>query len=125
MSAVDARAWMRFASVDMAAARLLVEAEGLSGVVAFHAQQCAEKALKAVLVADGREVPRIHDLLVLVRHLPVVPSLPDERALHRLSSYAVESWYPDDIPDIGDDEARAAIETADAVLAAVRLALEG
>jgi HEPN domain-containing protein len=31
----------------------------------FHCQQCAEKALKAYLVAHELDPPKIHDLLIL------------------------------------------------------------
>ena len=33
--------------------------------VCFHAQQCIEKLLKALLVADGIQPPKTHDLIAL------------------------------------------------------------
>jgi HEPN domain len=47
----DARAWLEKATLDLRAAELLVGASdaGLLGHAAFHAQQAAEKALKAFL----------------------------------------------------------------------------
>jgi HEPN domain-containing protein len=34
--------------------------------VCFHAQQCAEKYLKAVLQEDERNIPKIHNLIELM-----------------------------------------------------------
>ena len=36
----------------------------------FHAQQAAEKAMKAVIAASGREPQWTHDLVELARNLP-------------------------------------------------------
>lgn len=61
----------------------------------FHAQQAAEKLLKAALAAHGVVVPRTHrlgSLLDLARdsHLTVPPEFDD---LHRLTPFAVEYRY--------------------------------
>ena len=62
----------------------------------FHAQQCAEKYLKARLLAARIAFPRIHDLAVLLDLL--APVHPDWAALevdaHRLTEYAVFFRYP-------------------------------
>lgn len=62
----------------------------------FHAQQCVEKCLKAVLEKQGETVRKIHALPVLldqcVRSNPSLAFLrPD---MVRLSVYAVEFRYP-------------------------------
>ena len=44
---------------------------------AEHAQQAAEKALKASILASDREPPRTHDLVALVREASDVAPLPD------------------------------------------------
>lgn len=86
----------------------------------FHAQQCAEKYLKAVLVLHVRDFPRVHDLLSLsdlcARAGIIVPIDPDD--LDRLSAYAVQVRYPGEDPT--PEEARAAIEIAKAVRRFVR-----
>ena len=62
----------------------------------FHAQQAAEKTLKAILVHDGINPPRTHDLIalladcVLVR--PELQSLQQDCSL--LNVYSVASRYP-------------------------------
>lgn len=78
----------------------------------FHAQQCAEKYLKAILVAHGQEFPRVHDLLALNTLCVQADILIgfDTTRLDLLSAYAVRVRYPGDDPTL--DEARLAVETA-------------
>jgi HEPN domain-containing protein len=81
----------------------------------FHAQQCAEKYLKAILVERGQAFPKIHDLSrlsVLCEQAGVIV-LVSEDQLETLSHHAVQTRYPDDIPTL--EEAREAVETARAV----------
>lgn len=60
--------------------------EPVPDVVCYHAQQCAEKYLKAYLLEQGITPPRIHDLedllnlcalhdAVLATHLPIAQAL--------------------------------------------------
>ena len=62
----DPSEWLRYARSDFA----LAEAAPPSGVLlvhlCFHAQQAAEKALKAVLLAHGARVIKTHDVNFLV-----------------------------------------------------------
>lgn len=58
--------------------KLVADPEAPRWVLGFHAQQAAEKAIKAVLSAQGVEYPAIHDLrrlLALLRdaRIPVPP----------------------------------------------------
>lgn len=55
-------AWLAKALEDLDAIRALRSSWHLSGVAAFHAQQCVEKCLKAVAEERLGKVPRIHDL---------------------------------------------------------------
>ncbi len=62
----------------------------------FHAQQCAEKYLKALLIAKEIAFPKTHDLSVLC-HLCTSNSIPiniEERSLELLSGFAVNARYP-------------------------------
>lgn len=81
----------------------------------FHAQQCAEKYLKALLIARGQAFPRTHDLaalhdLCLQADLRVAIELGQ---LERLNAYAVQVRYPGEDPTL--DEAREAVAIAQAV----------
>ncbi|TME24838.1 MAG: HEPN domain-containing protein, partial [Chloroflexi bacterium] len=64
MEAVD---WLLRAERDLEAARRLLEPEPpLSDVAVYHAQQAAEKALKAFLTSHRRPVRKTHDLVALL-----------------------------------------------------------
>lgn len=56
------QAWLTKAGEDLDAVRVLRGNPQLTGVIAFHAQQCVEKCLKAVAEELAGTVPRVHDL---------------------------------------------------------------
>ncbi len=115
--------WLRYASEDFDAA------VGLKTSTPRHscmfAQQSAEKALKSAYVFLNMEIPRSHNLNMLKNLLPVEwgvsAHLPD---LSALSFWAVESRYPGDLPDATDDDADAAIRSAETVLAFIEQRLQ-
>ncbi len=65
----------------------------------FHAQQCAEKYLKARLIEAGISFPKTHDLnLLLNLVLPIEPLWESYRwSLNLLLDYAVGYRYPGDL----------------------------
>lgn len=69
--------------------------------VCFHAQQCAEKYLKALLVEHGVYFPRTHHLLSLLDLLPRLCAGAEKirTELANLSPYAVDVRYPGDCAD--------------------------
>ena len=64
--------------------------------VGFHAQQCAEKFLKARLCEAGRDIAKIHDLVILLEHvLPLEPAWELFREdLRFLTDFSVSYRYP-------------------------------
>ena len=78
--------------------------------VCFHAQQCAEKYLKALLIEKGVTPPKIHDLVDLSRRLQPVCDAWDWniQELQLLSRSAVLARYPGE--SAGYEEAEAAFE---------------
>lgn len=64
--------------------------------VCFHAQQCIEKLLKAILQENEILFPKTHDLTMLVDACAeLIPALKEDRdAITRLSIYAVDVRYP-------------------------------
>jgi HEPN domain-containing protein len=66
--------------------------------VCFHAQQCAEKYLKARLCDAGAAITKIHDLTALLDEvLPVEPLWEAHRkTLAYLGEFAVNVRYPGD-----------------------------
>lgn len=118
----EVKEWLVKADADLdTAKREVVVVESPSyDAVCFHAQQCAEKYLKAVLLESGLRIPRIHDLETLLNHLmPLYPAL--SRVLHfarTLSAMAVEVRYPGMSAD--EDDASESIVAALAIRDEVR-----
>ncbi|MHB1242583.1 MAG: HEPN domain-containing protein [Gaiellaceae bacterium] len=112
--------WLEYAQTDVHAAGKLAELGLSAGAACFLAQQAVEKALKAVLVRAGSDVPRIHNLDTLRNVLPgdwaVKQDFPD---LAELTAWAIESRYPGDWPQPSTENARAAVELARAVVESI------
>jgi HEPN domain-containing protein/predicted nucleotidyltransferase len=118
----DADVWLRYAQEDLDAAQLVAERHGFAPRVAcYHAEQAAEKAFKALLVAEGQDVILTHDLRVLRDLLA-----PGSRAaaldvdLAWLSEWHIKGRYPGDWGEASQEDARAAIEAARAIVEAAR-----
>ena len=81
--------------------------------VCFHAQQCVEKYLKALLVLHNNDFSRTHHISALIGLLParVRPDLTPEEQ-ERLTDYAVSARYPGDYEPIPLTEARRAVQLA-------------
>lgn len=108
--------WICHAESDIRLARLGIEDESVYlGQICFHAQQAAEKAIKAVLLFRGIDFPLIHDieeLLVLAEQGGV--DLPDNISqASKLSPYAVETRYPGSWMEIFDDDVDEALQIAE------------
>ncbi len=104
--------WVAKAENDLrSASHLLLIEDCPTDTVCFHAQQCVEKYLKALLVAQGIEFRKIHDLGELVILLPphLRPSL-EENEQDRLTEYATITRYPGDYEPISLSEARQAVK---------------
>ena len=91
--------------------------------VCFHAQQCVEKYLKAVLVKERLPVRKIHDLANLLQECllnhPLWEAMrPD---LERLSQNAVKVRYPGE--SATKEQAKKAVKMARRCRAEIRLAL--
>lgn len=98
---------------DLVAARATIATGEALDTVCFHAQQAAEKSLKALLALNDIVYPHRHDLGELVElakvHFPALSSLEPE--IIALSPYAVELRDHDSMnPSLA--EARAALDTA-------------
>lgn len=73
---------------------------------AFHSQQAAEKAIKAVIAASGASPKYIHDLVALVDELPSGLSSASRSELETLSEYVGTGRYGgDDVSKSDADEA--------------------
>jgi HEPN domain-containing protein len=112
----DPLAWMQRAEEDWLLARSALRRKvPLIYGTTFHAQQCVEKYLKALLLSCRQAFPRTHDLIALydlcVRNSISIPV--DQDKLERLAAYAVQVRYPGEDPTL--DEAREAVQIAQEV----------
>ena len=121
----DAFIWLRYAAEDLQTAQSLMSQDN---VVPRHpawlAQQAAEKAIKALLIAEQIRFPWTHDLDLLFDRIP--DSLPVKMIhvnLSRLSEYAVNARYPGDLADVSSEGAQIAVADANKIVEAVRVDL--
>jgi len=122
MSASESKIWLNYAETDLRAAHTLLDSgEFFPRQICFLAQQCAEKAIKAVLVFEDVDFPKNHDLDRLRDMIPdgwkFKENFPD---LAELTIWAVESRYPGDTPDVLEHEARATLHLAESVFGAIK-----
>ncbi len=119
------REWYGHALGDVAMARSLLGPGMPARGAAFHAQQAAEKAIKAALIAEEVAVPHTHDLDTIRNRLPVgwrvKRTHPD---LAALSDYAVETRYPDNVVPVTKLQASNAIRQAVSVVTVIAGDLE-
>jgi HEPN domain-containing protein len=103
--------------------------EGIHNQVCFHAQQCAEKAIKAWLEQQEHVIPRTHRMADLLALLP--PALLEGMAdgLRLLDRFYIPTRYPDALPGEGldglptQDDAQEALDLARRALRRVEEAL--
>jgi HEPN domain-containing protein len=119
---VLATQWLAKADQDIKAAAALLGAESpLLYPACFHAQQAAEKYLKALLTWQQIEFPKTHDIDQLLDLLQ--PSSSETAAALRqaaaLTPYGVELRYPGEQSDPDIDEAERAVALAEVVRVAV------
>jgi HEPN domain-containing protein len=109
--------WVQKAEDDFIVAQKMFRArkQPVYDAVCFHAQQCAEKYLKAYLQEHNRDIPKIHKLLDLLKLCKEADSsleilLSDLRELER---FAINVRYPGMSAD--KDEARMSLKATQTV----------
>jgi HEPN domain-containing protein len=121
----DARAWLAKADLDLRAADLELASPdaALWGDVTFHAQQAAEKALKAFLAWHDRPFRKTHSIEELGRACTtIVPGLtPAIDAAVPLTEYAWKFRYPGDVAEPTREEAERAVALARSLVDQVRV----
>ena len=119
---LEVRGWLLRASEDLRAGRHdLTASPPLLNDVAFHAQQCAEKAMKAYLVQREQPFRKTHNLTELggaVARLET--SLADlMRSASLMTEFAWRFRYPGELATVSQEDAMRALDTAESVLVAV------
>ncbi len=116
------KAWVKKAEGDINAAEAcLKHTPACYDAVCFHAQQSAEKYLKAYLIFKGEETPRTHDLGFLVSLAAKIDTdfFQIIDLAEALTDYAVEVRYPlFEEPD--EEEAQEALTMAKKIREFVR-----
>jgi len=89
--------WLKASKIDLDSIEYIIKAEHLTTVVAFHAQQSVEKALKALLISYGIQIPRIHSLNRLFKLVEKDFRLESFEIIDMLDDLYIESRYPGDM----------------------------
>ena len=117
----DVRDWVVKAEEDFEVVRTLVRKRrpAVHDAVCFHAQQCAEKCLKALLTRERIAFPKTHDLLELLELAKRCDAALEllRPHLEYLEPYAVNLRYP------GERATRAEAQRSARVVTRVREAL--
>lgn len=110
--------WLVRAKSDLAIAKAPLPQDAFFEDLCFHAQQAAEKALKAVYQHNGWTFRYTHDLEVLISGLlregVVVPE--EVAEADTLSAYAWQARYPSLDESVSEAEYERAIRMAETVL---------
>ena len=113
----DPREWMNRARSNLVRARSRIPGAYLEDLC-FDAQQAAEKAIKAVMIARNIEFPYVHDLDQLLTLLEETGQrVPDE--IHRaegLTRYATAARYPGMERPVSEQEHAEAVAVAETVV---------
>jgi HEPN domain-containing protein len=122
----DPREWLNWARSNLARARRVMPGVYLEDLC-FDAQQCAEKAIKAMFLHHGFTFPYVHDLTHLLGLLEgngvKIPKYVKKASA--LTGFAVEARYPGLSGPVNAKEYRRAIRIAEAVLAWSARPIEG
>jgi HEPN domain-containing protein len=109
--------WLRHAQSDLELARTRRNSRILIEDLCFHAQQAAEKALKAVLVFKSVPFMKTHNIRTLMDLLPEGLNVPDEaKEAPILTDYAVLTRYPGDLEPVTEEEYLEAVRIAEAMV---------
>ena len=113
----DPHEWLNRARSNLVRARRR-EAGVYLEDLCFDAQQAAEKAVKAVLVARRIDFPYLHDLTHLVSLLKGAGGVLPEaiRDAGRLTPYAVLTRYPGTVRPVTERDYERAVKIAEAVV---------
>jgi HEPN domain-containing protein len=110
--------WLARAIGDLALARVPLPEEGYYEDLCFHAQQAAEKAIKAVYKKNDMTFRYTHDLGELLADLMDngISIPPDVEAAQILTAYAWEARYPGLSEPVTLEEYQEAVQQADDVV---------
>lgn len=120
------RQWLQYGDDDLRLARhgLTLQSSVPYRLIAYHAQQCAEKYLKAFLVLNSIDFPYTHNLGRLIELAQQVRAWPESLLdAETLTPYAITARYPGQDEPVSAEEANRAIDIAEQTRKLVRQAL--
>jgi HEPN domain-containing protein len=120
----EANAWLRKAAMDLRAAEVDLSATPpLVEDAAFHAQQAAEKSLKAMLALHDRTIKKTHDLVAIGMECAEIDGglTPLLRRVGTLTMYAWLFRYPGEPEYLSTEQAEEAFELAGEVFEQVSM----
>ena len=119
----EAERWLAAAREDLAAARHIA-AGGFHAAACFHAQQAAEKAVKALHFARGARVVLGHSVYKLIESLGATSLTPMISAARELDLLYIPSRYPNGLQSgtpgeaFGVEQSSRAVDHASTILEA-------
>ena len=117
--------WISYAEDDMGLARYAMKMPGSRPyrLIAYHAQQCAEKYLKAYLVYHDIDFPYTHEIGKLLKLCGIHLWIEKLKETDKLTPYAVTARYPGVDEVVTENEALEALDLASLVRKTIRKAL--
>lgn len=115
----DFNEWISYAKTDLEAAKFLTNMHPQPlEIICYHCQQSAEKSIKALIVKNGIQVKKTHDLLLLLQDLKSkIDISPVKIECAELTNYSVITRYPYNFGDsIDETRMKRAICSAEKIL---------
>jgi len=122
----NVREWLSHAEGDLEYAKIGLELKTKQSyrLVAFHAQQCAEKSLKAYLIYHKIDFPYTHNIATILALCKDISDWTDMlQDAQKLTLYASTLRYPGERIKVTKKDAIVAIEIASNVQKVVKKAL--
>jgi HEPN domain-containing protein len=119
--------WIKFAESDLSVAAHLNEIYRPlpENTICWLCQQSVEKSYKAILAFHNATIKKIHDIGLLQKEtIELEPCLRlDDKIAAKLTVFAVESRYPDNVVDFTKEDAEFGLKYAKLVLSQAKQAL--
>jgi len=119
--------WLAYADEDLRLGRhglTMTIAPPPYRLIAYHAQQCAEKCLKAYLVLRHVDFPYTHNLAHLLDLCSASAEWAEDlREVEELTPFAITTRYPGEDEEVTREEAVRAIDIAERVRGTVQKAI--
>ena len=87
--------WINKAQKDIKTVEIMKEYEDMTEIICFHCQQAVEKYLKALLIKNGEEITKTHNIDYLLNKCIKYNNEFEEFLGTPLSEYAVDTRYHD------------------------------